>query len=430
MNIAVIGSGIAGITAARRLEQLLPNIKVDLYDEQPRLGGKTYTHSSEIGLIENGPDSLNAHKKETHEMLMDLNLESEVITPRINHFTLIDENFNDHQIPFSIFNATIKNSLNILRLPFVSFKGKIIWIYKVLLSKFNKNDTSAKTVFDYLIERYGEEMAKVLYSPLYSGVYGGDAKSLSSRCMSWNRVSSPWKSQFISLSSGLGLIIEKSKSLIKATSYSPEKVIQISNHSDAPSVSVTACNGTKIYQGVICAVPSKCAAKLFENSDQALRDLFNKLPKHSAGCLTFKTDCTGLEKFGSGAIFANKEQGITGVTFSSVKWENRSKCDSHLVRVFIANKLLDADPEIRLNACVKMLNKFGIHNPELIFEKIWKEELPIYTNESFELISKIRTHEGRIQFAGASFDGPGVTDAYASGIKAAERLYNYLTSRK
>ena len=46
MKVVVVGGGIAGLAAARRLEALLPDAKVVLLEESDRLGGKIVTYRS------------------------------------------------------------------------------------------------------------------------------------------------------------------------------------------------------------------------------------------------------------------------------------------------------------------------------------------------------------------------------------------------
>ena len=57
MRVAIVGGGIAGLAAARRLEALRVDAEVVLLEREPTPGGKIVTERAGGFVIEGGPDS-------------------------------------------------------------------------------------------------------------------------------------------------------------------------------------------------------------------------------------------------------------------------------------------------------------------------------------------------------------------------------------
>ena len=62
MRVIVIGGGIAGLTAAYRLQGADPTLQIILVEQGPRLGGKIVTEEADGFIIEGGPDSFITQK--------------------------------------------------------------------------------------------------------------------------------------------------------------------------------------------------------------------------------------------------------------------------------------------------------------------------------------------------------------------------------
>lgn len=53
-RIAVVGGGLAGITAAMAVREVLPDAEMDLFEARPRLGGATYSFEHDGLVVDNG----------------------------------------------------------------------------------------------------------------------------------------------------------------------------------------------------------------------------------------------------------------------------------------------------------------------------------------------------------------------------------------
>ena len=147
MKIAVIGSGISGLSSAYYLSK---HHKVDLYEQSDHFGGHSYTYDI---------------KEEDKTVPVDLGfiVFNELTYPNlINFFNELNVPFEKSNMSFSVsvkntnveyggsgFNAIFANKLNLLNLKFLKMIREIISFYNHAPSLL-KNNIEDKTLGDYL----------------------------------------------------------------------------------------------------------------------------------------------------------------------------------------------------------------------------------------------------------------------------------------
>ena len=82
VRIAVVGGGIAGLAAARRLEALLPDAELALFEREATLGGKIVTEHAAGFLVEGGPDSFLSRKPRGPGLCEEVGLGDELVGRR------------------------------------------------------------------------------------------------------------------------------------------------------------------------------------------------------------------------------------------------------------------------------------------------------------------------------------------------------------
>ncbi|MEK7311716.1 MAG: oleate hydratase, partial [Chloroflexota bacterium] len=71
----IVGGGIAGLAAAYRLMQAVPDLAITLIESDSRLGGKIVTDRVDGFVIEGGPDTFLSHKPRGLGLCCELGLE-------------------------------------------------------------------------------------------------------------------------------------------------------------------------------------------------------------------------------------------------------------------------------------------------------------------------------------------------------------------
>lgn len=81
MRIAVIGAGLAGLTAAYEIQKLDESAQVEVYDAADRPGGKLRTVPFEVGLIDVGAEAFLARRGAAREFFEELGLADQIVSP-------------------------------------------------------------------------------------------------------------------------------------------------------------------------------------------------------------------------------------------------------------------------------------------------------------------------------------------------------------
>ena len=87
MNIAIIGAGLAGLTAAYELHTLsaeagaVDDLKVDVYEATDRLGGKLHTVAFEAGPTDMGAEAFMARRQDAVDFFTELGLADSLVEP-------------------------------------------------------------------------------------------------------------------------------------------------------------------------------------------------------------------------------------------------------------------------------------------------------------------------------------------------------------
>ena len=264
------------------------------------------------------------------------------------------------------------------------------------LKKANVEPSFKKTLREYVSEAYGENLV-----PLFAGVYGGDPDRVSSLVLHGRRVESPWGVPFVGPRMGMGSIVQKLRSEIKKTEIVHQKVSEITENGNVDGI---------LFDGVVSACPNP----------PYKWDLLDRIPKASAAIVTLETEKL-TDKYGSGVIC--RENGISGATFSSVKWEGRAPEGKGLSRVFF----YDLGGNIEEKA-KDFLQELGIKSYRILLKRTWENEIRIHTMEAIETMWLILDMSEIVQFG--SILSSGIPDAVDSGRCAAGRLANVLFGDK
>ena len=197
MRIAIIGGGIAGLTAAWQLARLAPEsassgsgLRVSLFEASNRLGGIIQTVREGGFVIETGPDAWLTAKPWASDLARDLDLTDDLIPSNdASRKTWISLRTSHHPtsrlvpIPDGL-TLMVPSDLDALEnSPLLS--PAAIAAYRAepgraseLLASIPDHDES---VASFTLRHFGSEVLERIAAPLLSGVFGGDVSTLSAR---------------------------------------------------------------------------------------------------------------------------------------------------------------------------------------------------------------------------------------------------------
>ena len=166
-NVAVIGAGITGLTAAFELHR--HGVNCTVYEASDRVGGVIRTVCEEGFLVECGPNSVLDTHPNLGKLIAHLGIEGNKLpatTAAQNRFIVRDgEPIALPTSPAALFRSkafSAKAKLRLLREPFIK-------------SKSNETESLA----DFVLRRLGQEFLDYAINPFVGGVYAGDPAKLS-----------------------------------------------------------------------------------------------------------------------------------------------------------------------------------------------------------------------------------------------------------
>src|SRR5215469_13302247 len=215
-RVAIIGGGIAGLSAAYYLEKTRragAELEWTLFEKSDRLGGVIRTEYREGYVLEAGPDSFLSIKPEATELCRELGLGSEII--RSNDFqrrTYILVNGRLVPIPDGLQFMVPTRVMPMVTTRLFSLGTKL----RMAKERFTtpKNHEQDESVGDFVRRHFGQQMVKRVAEPLLAGVYGGNADSLSVRAV---------LPRFVEMEREYGSLV---RATLKARKTAPEAVPQ------------------------------------------------------------------------------------------------------------------------------------------------------------------------------------------------------------
>src|SRR6266478_8413692 len=184
-SIAIIGGGISGLAAAFTLEEQRcagSPVEYVLFESSPRFGGVIATERVENCLVEAGPDSFLTEKPWAADLCRTLGLGDQLIGSNdADRKTYILVRGRLIPMPDGLMFMVPTKILPTGLSPLFSWTTKL----RMVRELFHPPRTAeADESVASLVERhYGAEMGDRLADPLLSGIYGGDAASLSVRAV-------------------------------------------------------------------------------------------------------------------------------------------------------------------------------------------------------------------------------------------------------
>jgi oxygen-dependent protoporphyrinogen oxidase len=444
MHVAVVGGGIAGLSAA--LEAARLGARVTVLEGSGRLGGKVAV--SEVGglSVDEGADAMLTRVPDGLALVRGAGLEAELTAPAAGQ-AFIWSRGALRPLPTGTLLGLPTDLAALARSGLLSGRGlNRVPLDLVLPGALATDDVS---VGELVRRRFGREVVDRLVDPLLGGVYAGHADRLSLRATLPQLVRHAARHRslllaaraarsaapatdgplFTSLPGGLGRLPD---AVAAASGADIRLRTTVRSMSRTPTgwrltTGSTADPAQLDVDAVVLAVPAAPAARLLREVVPAAAEELAGVEYASVAIVTLVLD-GGVATRGSGYLVPAVEGRTTkAVTFSSRKWAHLAG-EREVVRASVGRAGATADlqrPDHELVALVREeLEQVVGPLPPLVDSRVtrWGGGLPQYAVGHLDLVQRVRTAVARqagLALAGAAYDGVGVPACARSGREAA-----------
>jgi oxygen-dependent protoporphyrinogen oxidase len=467
-RIAIVGAGVSGLAAAtaiQRAKEAGADVEFTLFERSHRLGGVMVTELIDDCLIEAGPDSFLSEKTYGADFCKTFGLGDQIIGSNdADRKTYIVVNNRLIAMPDGLMFMVPTKILPTITTSLFTWGTKL----KMGMEYFSQPPVTNgdETVGDMVRRHYGQEVVERLADPLLSGVYGGDADSLSvqavlprfadmerkygslSRGMlaarkkmaEMTKKAGPGykpRPLFSSLKSGMQQLVDA------VAAYLPKERIHtgVSVESVTRSGSgwiVTVNGGQQTFDGIIIATPAHAAGKLLGSFDPVLAVELNSVSYSSSVTVAATYNRNDLAHMPPGFGFLvpkTEKRRVRALTFVHNKFPHRAPADKGILRVFLGGLsdqgVLELSDEDILSTVRRELREMIKLDAEPRVQRVyrWSKAMAQYGPGHLGRVKRIQQSVAAVPglaLAGNAFQGIGVPDCIASGLNAANAVLDQL----
>jgi len=436
----IIGGGISGLSAAYYLSKA--GIHPTLLERTARIGGVIQTSVRQGCVLEEGPDGFLGAKPWALNLIRELGLADQVIGSNDHsRITYIVKKGKLVRMPEGLMMMVPTKLMPIAATPLLSWSAKI----RMGLEIFRKPKCAQpdRSVYDFLLDHYGQESIDYLAEPLLAGVYGGDPREMSvnsvlarfvdleTRYGSLTRgaLAQPrpkGTSSFLqTLKGGLGQLIEALCPSADVKQANVETVEQ------TPGGFRVRADGSWLEADhVVVATPAGDAANILESLQPELSHLLAGIPYTTSVTLSlgYRKATFDHPLNGHGFLVPKKERKyIFGCTWVGNKFNHRVPDDMVVLRCFLGADAMPLSDGALVGAARAELRGIMGLEAEPVFHNIarWPDSMAQYTVGHEQRVARIeeivRAIPG-LYLAGNAYHGIGIPDCVRMGQEAATRI--------
>jgi protoporphyrinogen/coproporphyrinogen III oxidase len=463
-KVAIIGGGIAGLTAAFYLQKIIHDkklpLEIKLIEASQRLGGKMQTVIRDGFTIERGPDSFLARKTSMIRLAKEVGMEEQLVSNSTGKsYVLVNDKL--YSMPGGSIMGIPTEIGPFITTGLFSIPGKLRAAADFVLPRSEGN--TDQSLGEFFRRRLGDEVVENLIEPLLSGIYAGDIDqmSLMSTFPQFYEVEQKYRSlivgmkkttpskpkiqqpaekkkgAFLTFKSGLQSFAEGIEAKLDPNSIlKGHRVDKITKTNDQYELYLN--NGeTLIADCIVAATPHKITQSMF--SDYRFFDPLKAVPSTSVAtvALAFPEEAIKKDIDGTGFVVSrNGDYSITACTWTHKKWAHSTPKGKVLLRCYVGRAgdetIVDLSDDRIIQIVLDDLSRtmdIGIQ-PEFAVVSRWKDSMPQYTVGHKQRLETIRKHIKSelpgVFLASASYGGVGLPDCIDQGEEAVKGVLEYL----
>jgi protoporphyrinogen/coproporphyrinogen III oxidase len=463
-RVAIVGGGISGLAAAFEVEERRragADIDYALYESSTRFGGVLRTEKIDGCLVEAGPDSFITEKPWAADLCRDLGLGDELIASNdAGRRTYILTKGRLVEMPDGLMFMVPTKILPTGLSPLFSWRTKLRMTEELFHPP--RAAEQDESVASFVERHYGSEMVDRLADPLLSGIYGGEAASLSVRAVlprfaemerthgslgramlaarkttssGARKIAPPL---FTSLRNGMQNMADAIVSRLTPGSLVTNAAVQAIQR-EAGGWVVSAGMQSDYFDSVIIALPGPAAAQVLRIAAPEISAELAAIQYSSSITvgLGYGRDVRQALPPGFGFLVPRSEgKKLLAATFVHNKFPHRAPEDRALLRCFFAGRNAESVWNLTDDQIVGIVRNelqqilgpqiSGLRN-EPLFARVykWKSAMAQYGVGHLDRLGRIerlRQQLPGLALAGNAYRGIGVPDCVRSGRDAAKQL--------
>lgn len=437
-RVAVIGGGIAGLTAAQALAER--GAAVSLFEASSRLGGKILTtpFAGHTG-IDEGPDAFLARLPWGTALAHRLGLGDHLVSPAAGKAAVYWRRL--HDIPQGLLLGMPTDVMALARSRLIGWPGKVRAATEPLR---RRTSTEPDSLGAYVRSRFGTEVHVRLVDPLVGSIYAADTDHFSlaavpqiadlaskhrSVLMAGRRMPTPAPTAgpvFYAPQAGMGALTDRLAAEARrhgAELFTGRPVQHLDRSERGWQV-----DGDE-FDAVVLACPARAAATLLRTTAPQAAAELGSVPAADVAMVTLAVPSHAwphhLTALSGYLVPKPKQRLVTAVSFGSQKWQHWAVHDSVLLRVSLGRDGLPvlhlSDQQLLEAAVDEVGHHLGIEiQPRHWRVTRWPGAFPQYRPHHAALVARVEGHlPPGLALAGASFHGIGVPACIHSAQRAA-----------